>query len=514
MPYNSIAAAKRAGFPTTAEGIPLTLAQINKLAEIYDAIKKAGTAKEPFAVAWSTWKKLYKKVGKKWVKRKPEPKAKSEEIREKKVEKRGEYYCVVHCSGSDIGKPLKGGCFSIAKYGETGAKNRALAMHRAIMVSKYKDVENSKIVSDLEILSKEASDLVVANGEACSFTWDSVVERTVECLVEIAKRNRENKASIILHPQDYEDGSPARMLWDKVKPYLMQSEIAALMLPYDEYKEFETAIKTYHEEKQRVLSTEDYDALLKETDYTNKALPDKYYLNHKEGDFWSQVHIAGITPSEYKDYKDGKIPLWRTFVNHPMHIDVRAKFETDDLMQFVIQEKSVNAYLKVLEGEVDSKTKRVAKGLVVVKSSEENKDTILTPTAAKKIAKYIIEDKSQWIGSGEAGASTNGWGFLGTIVTGEISTGVMRPDFREIFLTPDETLPSKNKSLLSGKWILKALNEPEHFWMTFKATKDTLPANPYEKVDSGDYQLLPASELKRFSKEEYPEYSSRIELFK
>ncbi|GAH83737.1 unnamed protein product, partial [marine sediment metagenome] len=47
MPYESIKAAKDAGFPTSAEGIDLTLAQINKLAEIYDAIKKAGTAKEP-----------------------------------------------------------------------------------------------------------------------------------------------------------------------------------------------------------------------------------------------------------------------------------------------------------------------------------------------------------------------------------------------------------------------------------------------------------------------------------
>lgn len=67
MPYNSIDAAKKAGFPTTAEGIALTLAQINKLAEIYDAIKKAGTAKNPFSVAWTTWKKLYKKKDDRWV---------------------------------------------------------------------------------------------------------------------------------------------------------------------------------------------------------------------------------------------------------------------------------------------------------------------------------------------------------------------------------------------------------------------------------------------------------------
>lgn len=66
MPYDSIAAAKKAGFPTSAEGVGLTLTQINKLAEIYDAIKKAGTAKNPFSVAWTQWKKLYKKVGDRW----------------------------------------------------------------------------------------------------------------------------------------------------------------------------------------------------------------------------------------------------------------------------------------------------------------------------------------------------------------------------------------------------------------------------------------------------------------
>ncbi|MHC1623461.1 MAG: hypothetical protein ACXQTR_02580 [Candidatus Methanospirareceae archaeon] len=67
MPYESIQEAKDAGFPTSAEGIPLTLAQINKLAEIYDAIKERGNVKNAFAVAWTTWKKIYKKEGDKWV---------------------------------------------------------------------------------------------------------------------------------------------------------------------------------------------------------------------------------------------------------------------------------------------------------------------------------------------------------------------------------------------------------------------------------------------------------------
>lgn len=72
MPYDSIEAAKKAGFPTSAEEIDLTLAQINKLAEIYDAVKKAGPAKEPFAVAWTAWKRIFKKEGDKWVEIKKE----------------------------------------------------------------------------------------------------------------------------------------------------------------------------------------------------------------------------------------------------------------------------------------------------------------------------------------------------------------------------------------------------------------------------------------------------------
>lgn len=68
MPYNSIEEAKDAGFPTSAEGIDLTLAQVNKLSSIYDAIKKVGTADNPMAVAWTAFKKIYEKKGDKWVK--------------------------------------------------------------------------------------------------------------------------------------------------------------------------------------------------------------------------------------------------------------------------------------------------------------------------------------------------------------------------------------------------------------------------------------------------------------
>ena len=67
MPYESIDAAKKAGFPTSADDIDLTLAQINKLAEIHDAIKKAGNAENPMAVAWTQWKALHTKAAGAWI---------------------------------------------------------------------------------------------------------------------------------------------------------------------------------------------------------------------------------------------------------------------------------------------------------------------------------------------------------------------------------------------------------------------------------------------------------------
>ena len=67
MPYDSVEEAKAAKFPTTADKVSLTLAQINHLARIYDVIKKAGSADNPMAVAWTQWKEIYEKKDGKWV---------------------------------------------------------------------------------------------------------------------------------------------------------------------------------------------------------------------------------------------------------------------------------------------------------------------------------------------------------------------------------------------------------------------------------------------------------------
>jgi hypothetical protein len=67
MPYKTIEAAKVANFPTIKEKVDLTLEQINKLAEIYDAIKAGGNADNPMEFAWNAWKNVFKKVGNEWV---------------------------------------------------------------------------------------------------------------------------------------------------------------------------------------------------------------------------------------------------------------------------------------------------------------------------------------------------------------------------------------------------------------------------------------------------------------
>lgn len=70
MPWNSIEAV-----PTnikTHQGVPLTLEQANRWAEVFDAVKASGGADNPAAVAWSQWNKEYQKSddGKSWVKKK------------------------------------------------------------------------------------------------------------------------------------------------------------------------------------------------------------------------------------------------------------------------------------------------------------------------------------------------------------------------------------------------------------------------------------------------------------
>lgn len=62
------------------------------------------------------------------------------------VEKRGNKWCVIHCTGPDAGKPIK--CFP--------TKAQAMAMHRAIQARK------SDIKHDSETIQKIKSSLLMS----------------------------------------------------------------------------------------------------------------------------------------------------------------------------------------------------------------------------------------------------------------------------------------------------------------------------------------------------------------
>jgi hypothetical protein len=67
MPFTTIADAKEAEFPTTIDEAKLTIGQINRLAEFYDATKESGSADNPMAVAIAQWKEEHRKSVDGWV---------------------------------------------------------------------------------------------------------------------------------------------------------------------------------------------------------------------------------------------------------------------------------------------------------------------------------------------------------------------------------------------------------------------------------------------------------------
>jgi len=68
MPYSKLSDVP----PSLAKhkGVPLTVAQANQVAEWADAIKAAGSADEPYAVAWAQFERIYRIQGDRWVRRK------------------------------------------------------------------------------------------------------------------------------------------------------------------------------------------------------------------------------------------------------------------------------------------------------------------------------------------------------------------------------------------------------------------------------------------------------------
>ena len=269
--------------------------------------------------------------------------------------------------------------------------------------------------------------------------------------------------------------------------------------------------------KSTALFKEEYEEIVK--GYNLKPLPNKYYKSPKKGDFWAQMHIRGVTEEEYKDYKSNKIPLWKAIQNHSMHVDLRCSFPgLERLLQFVLVEDSIDSYIKVMKGAVDSKTGQVSKGLIVIKPSamepserlkknEEKGEMLLNESGAKKVANLIIGSKSYWIEPGGIGATKEKYAYMGAIVLGKVESGTMREDFKELFLHAEGI----NSDLWNGRFIFKAFEKPRYLWWLWKAIKTPYPSNPYIEMDQGNFTLLPADRLNKFSKEDYPNFKQREE---
>lgn len=274
-------------------------------------------------------------------------------------------------------------------------------------------------------------------------------------------------------------------------------------------------IESFSEKAVKELTKEDYKLLLKTENFENRPLPDTYYKAQKSAKFFVQAHIRGIRPEEYNNYKEGKTPLWRTFIEHSIHVDWRALFDKK-LLQFVLVEDSLDSYLRVMKGVTDPKTQNVAKGLVIIKPSaepkftmKEKKELVLKENDAEKIGKYILEKLSYWIEPGDVGSTAYTYAYLGTILMGTAESGVMRPDFKEIFCKPDTEMPDKNKEFFNGRFIWKAFKEPRPLWWVWQAIKTPYPANSWCECDQGNYVLHPAEQLNKFKKEDYDEWNNR-----
>lgn len=286
-----------------------------------------------------------------------------------------------------------------------------------------------------------------------------------------------------------------------------------------ELKEFNKLIDGIERNKAVTkLTKTEYKELLKSEDYSGIPLDDKYYHSPKKGEFWAQMHIRGILPEEYENYKSKKIPLWKAIRNHSMHVDLRNKFEDmKSLLQFVIVESDIESYMNVMEGKKDLKTNKTATGLVIIKPSamepseriKEKKDMLLDEAGAKKVVDLSIESKSYWISPNNIGATKDKYAYMSTICVGNVKSGTMRSDFKEIFFVPDKNIPDKNQNLFNGRWIFKALKVPNPLWWAFKATKTETPCNPHCEIDSGNFELKPADKLSQLKKEDYNEWQNR-----
>jgi hypothetical protein len=101
------------------------------------------------------------------------------------------------------------------------------------------------------------------------------------------------------------------------------------------------------------------------------------------------------------------------------------------------------------------------------------------------------------------------------IWSGKAEEGVQREGLHEYFFYPDSNLPELNKKLFDGRFIFRCFKTDRgNTWWMWKASKDNNPMNPYLHVDTGFHYLIPASDVKKFNKEDYVDYKNRVKSCK
>ena len=289
-------------------------------------------------------------------------------------------------------------------------------------------------------------------------------------------------------------------------------------LKFETYKrEIEKAVK---------LTNDTYKLIRKELE----PLPNKFYVDRKDGKCFSQWHLRGILPEDYKAFKKGEKSFQEIIIGRSLHQDLRYKLKgLDKLVQYVITESSMESYVRMMKGELNPEQKgapNVQKAKILSKPSgepteewlkrhtvkSEAKGALIDKKGAKIVDKYIMHNKSYWLKPGQVGSTPYTYAYLGTIWTGEVKEGTSRSDLHELFMYPDKNLPNENKELFDGRFIIRCFkgtdNRPNTWWI-WKATTSKFPLNPYCSIDAGFHYLIPAEDVKKIGHAAYSEWTKR-----
>lgn len=258
------------------------------------------------------------------------------------------------------------------------------------------------------------------------------------------------------------------------------------------------------------IPKEIYNSIIK----SGYPLPSDYYIDHKEGKAWVQMHFRGIEPEKYESVKSGKMEIWESLVGQSVHMDLRIDFGLDKLVQYVITENNIQSMLNMMKGikrETANGVMNVQHSKIVSKpSGEPEGDTryyksepefaSIDKEGATIAQNLDISDGSYWIEPGGIGATSNTYSYMMLIWEGKILTGTERHDYHELFMYKEN---SKDE-LFNGKFSIKCLSDgTENRWEIWKSISEPLPLDPIMHSDCGYHFLVPADKVDGLGREFY-----------